>query len=61
MTGAAAGAAAAGGLIHGSGIRAALLLPICGVAASFFLALARRRTLAPLPAVVASRAAAARG
>ncbi|MEA2196642.1 MAG: hypothetical protein QOJ25_693 [Solirubrobacteraceae bacterium] len=60
MTGAAAGAAAAGALIHSSGIRAALLLPICGVAASFLLALVRRRTLAPLPAAVASRAAAAR-
>jgi MFS family permease len=59
MTGAAAGAAAAGALIHSSGIRAALLLPICGVAASFLLALARRRTLAPPAAPVAGRTAAA--
>ena len=56
MSGAAAGAAAGGALIHGSGIHAALLLPICGVGASFLLALARRRTLSPLPtAPVASR------
>jgi MFS family permease len=58
MTGAAAGAAAAGAVIHSSGIRAALLIPLCGVALSFLLALARRRTLEPLPAAVASRRAA---
>jgi len=56
MTGAAAGAAAAGAVIHSSGIRAALLIPLCGVGVSFLIALARRRTLAPLPAAVASRA-----
>jgi MFS family permease len=58
MVGAAAGAAAAGAVIHSSGIRAALLIPVCGVAASFLLVLARRGTLAPLPAAAASRAAA---
>jgi MFS family permease len=58
MVGAAAGAAAAGALIHSSGIRAALLLPLGGVGLSFLIVLARRRTLAPLPAVTASRAAA---
>jgi MFS family permease len=57
MTGAAAGAAAAGALIPSSGIRAALLLPIAGVGASFLLALARRRTLAPASAAVAGPAA----
>jgi MFS family permease len=56
MTGAAAGAAAAGALIHSSGIRAALLMPTCGVAAGFLLSLVRRRTLAPLPAAAESRA-----
>ena len=49
MTGAAAGAAVAGALIASSGIRAALLIPVCGVTVSFLLAFARRRTLAPLP------------
>jgi MFS family permease len=58
MVGASAGAAAAGAVIHSSGIRAALLIPVCGVAASFLLALARRRTLTPLPAALASRGAA---
>jgi MFS family permease len=55
MVGAAAGAAVAGAVIHSAGIRAALLIPVCGVAVSFLVALARRRTLAPLPAAVASR------
>jgi MFS family permease len=45
MTGAAAGAAIAGTLIHSSGIRAALAVPLCGGAASFLLALAGRRAL----------------
>ncbi|HWF36494.1 MAG TPA: MFS transporter, partial [Solirubrobacteraceae bacterium] len=45
MAGAAAGAAAAGAVIHSSGIRAALLIALCGVAVSFLLSLARRRTL----------------
>jgi MFS family permease len=58
MTGAAAGAAAAGAAIHSSGIRTALLIPVCGVAVSFLVALARRRTLEPLPAAVAHRKAA---
>jgi MFS family permease len=58
MTGAAAGAAAAGTVIHSSGIRAALLIPVCGVAVSFLVALGRRRTLEPLPAAIARRTAA---
>lgn len=56
MIGASAGAAGAGAVIHSSGIRAALVIPVCGAAASFLLVLARRRTLAPLPAAVATRA-----
>lgn len=59
MSGSAAGAAAAGAIIHTSGIRAALLLPICGVAASFCLTLARRRTLTPLSRDASGQAAAA--
>jgi MFS family permease len=47
MIGAAAGAAGAGAVIHSSGIRTALLIPLGGVAISFLLALARRRTLTP--------------
>ena len=58
MTGAAAGAAAAGSVIHSYGVRDALLIPVCGVAASFLLALARRRTLRPLAAAAAGRVAA---
>jgi MFS family permease len=46
MAGAALGAAAAGAVIHSAGIRAALLIPLCGVAVSFLLALAGRRALA---------------
>ncbi|MDQ6777156.1 MAG: MFS transporter [Actinomycetota bacterium] len=45
MTGAAAGAAIAGAVIHSSGIRTALLIPLGGVAVSFLLALAGRRAL----------------
>ena len=48
MTGAAAGAAVTGTVIQHSGIRTALVVPVCGVALSFLLAFARRRTLAPL-------------
>lgn len=61
MVGAAAGAAAAGAVIHTSSIRAALVIPLCGVGLSFLLALARRRTLVPLPATVAANARAASG
>jgi MFS family permease len=53
MVGTAAGAAAAGAVIHSSTIRTALLIPVCGVAVGFLVALARRRTLAPLVAVPA--------
>ncbi|MDQ6805119.1 MAG: MFS transporter [Actinomycetota bacterium] len=61
MTGAAAGAAIAGPVIHSSGIRAALLIPVAGVAASLLLALARRGTLTPLEAGAGSAAEAERG
>jgi MFS family permease len=50
MVGAAGGAAVAGAVIHSSGIRTALLVPVAGVALSFLLSLALRRTLAPLEA-----------
>ena len=48
MVGTAAGAAAAGALIHSSGIRAALLIPVCGGMLSFLITFARRRSLVPL-------------
>jgi len=50
MAGAAAGAALAGTVIQSSGIRIALLIPVCGVALSFVLTFARRRSLTPLRA-----------
>jgi len=50
MVGAAAGAAVTGSVIESSGIRAALVIPVCGVAASFLITFARRRTLVPLRA-----------
>lgn len=58
MLGAAAGAAVAGAVIQSSGIRAALLIPLCGGALSFLLAFARRRTLAPVAAAAVGAGAA---
>jgi hypothetical protein len=60
MIGAAVGAAVTGILIQSSGIRTALLIPVCGVALSFLLTFARRRTLAPLGAAGGSAARADR-
>ena len=48
MVGTAAGAALAGTAIQSSGIRTALVIPVCGVALSFVITLARRGTLVPL-------------
>jgi MFS family permease len=57
MVGWAVGAALAGALVASSGLRTALLIPPCGVAAGFLLVLAWRRTLAPLPSALARRGA----
>jgi MFS family permease len=51
MAGSAAGAALAGTVIHSSGLRAALLIPLVGVGVSFLLLLAMRRTLVPISVV----------
>lgn len=58
MVGSAAGAGISGAVIASSGLHTALLIPPCGVAVGFLLVLLWRRTLAPLPSVVARRAGA---